>query len=467
MFREKSMKLIVALVLFAATVHCQPLNLDPEVFAKRRQAFMEKMEPGSIAVFACKPEYQRNLDVEYEYRQESNFYYLSGFEEPRSILLLAPSHPKFKYVLFVRKRDPVRETWEGPLSGTEGAIAKFKADTAYAFDDFQSHVWKFADNDAAVYYGYGVNPEVDSQIKSLIVDRRSGQNKLILDPATLVGEMRLIKNDGDWSMGLKKSIDISADAHIEAYKAIRPGMYEYEVQAVFEYVYRKSGSPRNAYPCIIGSGPNATVLHYEKNTRQLQGGELVLMDCAAEYGGYAADITRTVPVNGTFTKEQREIYRIVLDAQNAGMRVVKSGATLKVIEAAIDTVLAEGLIRLGFIKSSKDRRLFSLHGYSHWIGLEVHDVGGYTRKGKDILLEPGMVFTIEPGLYIRPAVFDRMKERGYTDEEIERIRGITRPYLNIGVRIEDDVLVTPEGFRNLSAGAPREIDEVEALMKGR
>jgi Xaa-Pro aminopeptidase len=242
-------------------------------------------------------------------------------------------------------------------------------------------------------------------------------------------------------------------------------MYEYEVQALFEYVYRKNGSPRNAYPCIIGSGPNATILHYETNTRQMQKGELVLMDCAAEYGGYAADITRTVPVSGTFTKEQKEIYRIVLDSQNAGMRLVKPGMTLKVISAAIDTVLAEGLLRLGFIKSSKDRRFFSLHGYSHWIGLEVHDVGGYTRNGKDIPLEPGMVFTIEPGLYIRPAVFDLMKERGYAAGELERLRSAAAPYLNIGVRIEDDILVTPEGYRNLSEGVPREVTELEARMK--
>ena len=461
------MKTILAVLLLTVSAYGQPLKLDPDVFAKRRHAFIEKMEPGSVALFASKPEYDRNLDVKYEYRQESNFYYLSGFEEPESILLLAPSHPRFKYVLFLRKRDPRRETWEGPRSGTEGARTVFHADTAFVIEDFDSHIWDFSNNDGALYYGFGVNPEIDGKIKSLFVDGRSGRNKAILDPATVVDEMRLVKNEGDWSMGLKKAIDISVEAHNEAFKAIRPGIYEYEVQALFEYVYRKNGSPRNAYPCIIGSGQNATILHYETNTRQMQRGELVLMDCAAEYGGYAADITRTVPVSGTFTKEQKEIYRIVLDAQNAGMKMVKPGATLGVISAAIDTVLAEGLLRLGLIKSSNDRRLFSLHGYSHWIGLEVHDVGGYTRKGKEITLKPGMVFTIEPGLYIRPAVFDLMKERGYSDGEIGQIRARAEPYLNIGVRIEDDILVTPEGYRNLSEGVPRGISEVEAQMKRR
>ena len=459
------MKTVFIALLVTVSAYGQPLKLDPEVFAKRRQAFMEKMEPGSIALFASKPEYERNLDVEYEYRQESNFYYLSGFEEPGSILLLAPSHPRFKYVLFVQKRDPRKETFEGPRAGTEGAIAAFHADTAFLYDDFESRIRNFGGNDGAVYYGFGVNPGTDDKVKSLFIETRSGQNRAIIDPAPLVDEMRLIKNDGDWSMGLKKAIDISVQAHIEAFKAIRPGMYEYEVQALFEYVYRKNGSPRNAYPCIIGSGPNATILHYEMNTRQMQKGELLLMDCAAEYGGYAADITRTVPVSGTFTKEQKEIYRIVLDAQNSGMRLVKPGTTLKVISAAIDTVLAQGLMRLGLIKSGSDRRLFSLHGYSHWIGLEVHDVGGYTRKGKDIPLEPGMVFTIEPGLYIRPAVLDLMKERGYSADEIERLRSAAAPYLNIGVRIEDDILVTPEGYRNLSEGVPREVTELEARMK--
>ena len=424
-------------------------------------------EAGPGRVRKAPPEYERNLDVNYEYRQESNFYYLSGFEEPGSLLLIAPSHPRFKYVLFVRKRDPGKETFEGPRAGTEGAIATYHADTAFVSDDLESHIRNFSTNDGTVYYGFGVNPEIDNRATRLFVDTRSGQNKTIRDPAAIVDEMRLIKNAGDWSMGLKKAIDISVDAHNEVLKAIRPGMYEYEVQALFEYVYRKNGSPRNAYPCIIGSGPNATILHYETNTRQMQKGELVLMDCAAEYGGYAADITRTVPVSGTFTKEQKEIYRIVLDSQNAGMRLVKPGMTLKVISAAIDTVLAEGLLRLGFIKSSKDRRFFSLHGYSHWIGLEVHDVGGYTRKGKDIPLEPGMVFTIEPGLYIRPAVLDLMKERGYSADEIERLRSAAAPYLNIGVRIEDDILVTPEGYRNLSEGVPREVSELEAQMKRR
>jgi Xaa-Pro aminopeptidase len=277
--------------------------------------------------------------------------------------------------------------------------------------------------------------------------------------------MRVIKNDGDMRMGLQKAIEISADAHREAMRSIVAGMYEYEVQAVFEYVYRKNGSPRNGYPCIVGSGPNSGILHYDKNRRQMREGDVVLMDCAAEYGYYSADITRTVPVSGTFSKEQREIYQLVLDAQNAAMRIVKPGIAKSAIDVAIDSVLGNGLVHLGFIKDKNDFRVFSLHGYSHWIGLEVHDVGTYTINGASRMLEPGMVFTIEPGIYIRDDVYERMKQKGYSENEIAGFKKKIGKYANIGVRIEDDVLVTRDGFKNLSASAPREIEAIEAIMK--
>jgi Xaa-Pro aminopeptidase len=457
----------VFLLLLNATALAQPLQLDMNVFAERRMAFVKHMEPRSAAIFPCKPEYLRNLDVEFEYRQESNFYYLSGFEEPESILLLNPTQPTYKYVLFVRKRDPRHETYEGARAGVEGAIASFKADTALYIDDFEKSVHAWVPHDGTLYYTFGINPKIDDMVKRLFVEARSGAEWPIIDPAPVLAEMRLIKNEGDLGMGLQKAIDISAEAHREAMKSIRPGMYEYEVQAVFEYVYRKNGSPRNSYPCIIGSGPNSGTLHYDKNLRKMYDGEVVLMDCAAEYGYYGADITRTVPVNGKFTKEQREIYQIVLDAQNAAMRLVKPGLVKTDMDRAIDSVLGNGLVKLGFIKEKKDFRIFTPHGYSHWIGLEVHDVGSYTHNGKSRTLEPGMVFTIEPGIYVRADILDRMKTRGYTDEEIASTKKTMERYLNIGVRIEDDVLVTPNGYKNLSASVPREIPEIEALMRER
>ncbi len=453
------------LLLLSSYSFAQPLRLDMQVFADRRQALMEKIEPNSIAIFPSKPVYLRNLDVEYDYRQESNFYYLSGFEEPESILLIDPSDPKYKYVLFVQKRNRRRETYEGSRAGVEGAMSTFKADTAFYITEFERSLYSFIKHDRPIYYTFGINPEIDNKIRKMVVERRSGGNWLITDPAPILAEMRLIKNDGDWQMGLQKAIDISAQAHIEAIKSIEPGMYEYEIQAVFEYVYRNNGSPRNGYPCIVGSGPNSTILHYSKNTRQMQDGEVVLMDCAAEYGYYSADITRTVPVNGKFTKEQKEIYQIVLNAQNAAMEMVKPGLKRSEFVETINNILGEGLVKLGFIKDKKDYRIFTLHGYSHWIGLEVHDVGGYTRNGESITLEPGMVFTIEPGIYVRPDVFDKMKERGYSEDEMAKIRPKVEKYMHIGVRIEDDVLVTETGYKNLSAVVPREIDKIEKLMK--
>jgi Xaa-Pro aminopeptidase len=452
-------------LLFNVTAPAQPLQADMNVFAERRANFMKKMEPRSAAIFPCKPEYLRNLDVEFEYRQESNFYYLSGFEESESVLLLNPAQQRYQYVLFVRRRDPRHETYEGPRAGVEGAMALFKADTALFMDDFEKSVHAWVPYDGTLYYTFGINPKIDDVVKRLFVERRSGAEWPIVDPAPVLAEMRIIKNEGDFRMGLQKAIDISAEAHREAMKSIRPGMYEYEVQAVFEYVYRKNGSPRNSYPCIIGSGPNSGTLHYEKNSRKMNDGDVVLMDCAAEYGYYGADITRTVPVNGKFTREQREIYQIVLDAQNAAMRLVKPGLVKTDMDRAIDSVLGNGLVRLGLIKEKKDFRIFTPHGYSHWIGLEVHDVGSYTHNGKSRQLEPGMVFTIEPGIYVRADIFDRMKEKGYTDDEIVSMRKKLGKYINIGVRIEDDVLVTENGWKNLSASAPREIAEIEAMMK--
>jgi Xaa-Pro aminopeptidase len=458
------MKKYLLMTFAAGTLLAQPLKLDMNVFAERRTAFLARMDSNAVAVFPCMPEYSRNLDVEFPYRQESNFYYLSGFEEPESFLIFSTARAKFTFVMGVRKRDPVRESWTGIRAGEEGAIAEFRADTAYVSDDFEKAVYAALRGKSKIYYGFGVNPEYDKKIQSMFVARRSGQNYEIVDPAPIVNSMRVIKNEGDWKMGLQRAVDISVDAHIAAYKAVKPKKYERQIQAVFEYVYRNEGSPRDGYPCIIGSGPNATILHYNENARQMNDGELVLMDCAAEYGYYSADITRTIPVNGTFSANQRTIYQLVLDAQNAAMRIVRPGLPYRDMTTAIDSVLGNGLLALGFIKEKKDFKMYSFHGYGHWIGLEVHDVGGY-GSGQSVKLTEGMVFTIEPGVYVRPDVYDKMRQQGYSDEEIAKIRQTVDKFMNIGVRIEDDVAVTKTGYKNLSEGAPREIKAIEKMMK--
>jgi Xaa-Pro aminopeptidase len=446
-------KFLIIFFLSLTSLLAQPPQLDMKVFAERRKIFMEKIDSLGTAIFPCKPEYSRNGDVNYEYRQESNFYYLSGFEEPEALLVMNPSFLKNKFVMFVRKRDLRREVWNGPRAGIEGAMTMFGADTAVYYDDFDKLMLRFRSR-GPLYYRFGVNPEIDTKIEKAF----SGGTSPIIDPSYILSEMRVIKNDGDWKMGMKQCIDISALAQREAIKSVKPEMFEYELQGMFEYIYRKSGSPRNGYPCIVGSGPNSTILHYDKNDRQMHDGEVVLMDCAAEYGYYSADITRTVPVNGKFSPAQKDIYRIVLNAQNAAMKLVKPGVEIKRLETAIDSVLGNGLRTLGLIKNEKDFRLFSIHGYSHWIGLEVHDVGAYSLSGKSRRLEPGMVFTIEPGIYVRPTIYADLKEKGYTDDEITRIKPIADHYMNIGVRIEDDIEVTERGYINLSESVPREMN---------
>lgn len=460
-------RLTIIFLLLITTAYSQPRQKDMRVFADRRAAFMEKIDPNGIAIFPSKPVYLRNLDIEYSYRQESNFYYLSGFEERESMLVINPSHPKYKYIMYVRERNRRRETYDGPRAGVEGAMATFKADTAFYIEDFNRTIFSFIQYDRPIYYTFGINPETDDLIRKRLIERRSGSNWAITDPAPFLDQMRLIKNDGDWKMGLKKAINISVAAHLEAIKSIEPGMYEHEIQAVFEYVFRKNGSPRNGYNCIVGSGYNSTILHYNLNNQKIKDGDMILMDCAAEYGYYSADITRAVPANGKFTIEQKEIYQIVLDAQNTAINMVKPGIKKNELDKAINDILGKGLVKLGFIKDKKDYRMFSLHGYAHWIGLEVHDVGAYTQNGESVILEPGMVFTVEPGLYVRTDVFEKMQERGYSEKEIAKIRPRVEKYLNIGVRIEDDIVVTEGGFENLSKGVPREIAAIEKLMQSK
>jgi Xaa-Pro aminopeptidase len=457
-------RLLLSALVFPLPLFAQPIELDMDVFGARRDQFMQALEPGGTAIFPCKPEYQRNLDVEYEYRQESNFYYLSGFEEPESILLLNPAAPRYRFVMFVRNRDPRTETYDGPRAGVEGAMSVFRADTALLYADFEKAVYRYMSFAGPLYYTFGINPRLDEIMRTICIDRRSGINCPLIDPAPILAGMRLIKNDGDWKNGLRKAIDISALGHRAAMKAIRPGKYEMEIQAVFESTFRTAGSPRNGYPCIVGSGPNSGILHYSRNTRKMLDGEVILMDCGAEYGYYSADITRTVPVNGRFSQEQRAIYQIVLDAQQAAMDLVRPGATFSTLDSAINRVIGNGLKSLGLIRDTKDARMYTLHGYCHWIGLEVHDVGGYTEGGKPMTFRPGMVFTIEPGIYVRSDIPDKMKERGYSDEEVSEFRRSMEPYMNIGVRIEDDILVTESGMENLSTAAPRSIEDIEELM---
>ncbi|HET6266863.1 MAG TPA: aminopeptidase P N-terminal domain-containing protein [Acidobacteriota bacterium] len=433
--------------------------MKPEVFAARRREFMSKME-GGVALLASAPARLRNADNEYDYRQDSDFYYLTGFEEPESVCLLAPGHPKYEYVLFVRERNREMEAWTGARAGTQGAVSDFRAEYAYPIDQLEEALPEFLQNAPALYYAISKYPEWDPCILEAIASVKQMHRLGIypparmIDPTEILAEMRLHKKPEELE-DLQRAVDISAKAHRAAMLSVSPGKYEYEVQAVIEYVFRSHGAPRNGYPTIVGSGPNACVLHYTRNNRQMQAGDLLLVDAGAEFGFYSGDITRTYPVSGKFSPEQRAVYDLVLSAQQKAIDTVKPGNSfIQVHETAVH-VLTEGMISLGLLSGSVDENIenlnykkYYLHRTSHWLGLDVHDAGKYKQDAAWRILEPGMVLTVEPGLYIPE------------EDEHAKFRGI-------GIRIEDDVLVTQTGNKVLSSACPKQVDDLEKIVGSR
>lgn len=429
------------------------------MYAARRNTFMGKMQEG-VALFTSAPQIFRPQNAPWEYRQDSDFYYLTGFEEPAAICLLAPNHPEHRFIMFVRPRNPEHETWDGKMAGIEGAISTYGADAAYPLHEFDERLPHYLKDTSTLYYSLGKNENLDAKIIQLFKlnrerPRDSGGLTTIIDPGAILDEMRNIKQPEELDI-MRKAAAISAEAHREAMKATRPGMYEYEIQAVMEYFFRKRGAPRNAYPLIIGSGPNATTLHYAENSRRMEDGELLLVDAGAEYGYYVSDITRTFPVNGKFSPPQQAIYTIVLNALQSATRRIRPGITLADVHEETVQVITTGLVELGLLKSpvadaieAGAYRTFYMHSSSHWLGLDIRDRGKYKVNGQSRKLEPGMIFTVEPGIYIPAAT-----------------PGVDPQYWNIGVRIEDNVLVTKDGHEILTAHAPKTIAEIEALMSG-
>lgn len=424
-----------------------------EQFRERRQRLLEAIHPGVLVVPAA-PLAIRNNDVEHEYRQDSDFYYLSGFDEPESVLVLS-STAKERFVLFVRPRDPAREVWDGPRAGVEGAIADFGADAAFPITELDAKLPDLIQDTPRLFYRLGRQRTFDDTIlRALDVVRQRARRGVgfpstIVDPATVLHEMRLIKGAEELSL-LRKAVEITRQAHIEAMAMAKPGVNEYEVEAVLRAAFRRAGSERPAYTPIVGSGPNATVLHYRKNDRTMQDGDLLLIDAGCEYGYYAADVTRTFPVSGRFSDAQRAIYEIVLEAQLAAIEATRAGNTLDDVHQASLRVIAEGLIRLGLIEGPLGPALeeqrykpYFMHKTSHYLGMDVHDVGAYYVDGRQRPLEVGMVITVEPGIYV--------PENATVDPR----------YRGIGVRIEDDVVVGSEGPIVLSAEIPKRIDELE------
>jgi Xaa-Pro aminopeptidase len=423
--------------------------------------FMESIGENSIAIIPAAHEATRSYDTEYKFRQDSDFLYLTGFPEPDAIAVIDPRAKK-PYTLFVRPRDPEMETWFGRREGVDGALKNYNADRALAVDKFRAELGKLLDGHDTLYYRFGVDEKLDLQILEYLSAQRQRRLKTaypphtIVDPAILIHEMRLHKTPVEVEL-MQKAATISAEAHILAMKKTRPGMNEFQIESLIEAHMRNHGASGVAYNSIVGGGENATILHYVENNRPLKDGDLLLIDAGAEYQGYAADITRTFPVNGRFSKAQRDVYDVVLDVQLQCIEATKTGNTVKSRQEFSIELLTEGMKKLGLLKGKtkdlikkKSYMKYYMHGVGHYLGLDVHDAGRYftdqTAKNSRPF-EPGMVLTVEPGLYIPP-----------------NDKSAPSKYRGIGIRIEDDVLVTKDGNVNLTAKVPKDADEIEAIM---
>jgi len=420
--------------------------------------FMRRMTPKSVAIIPGAHDTRRSNDTHYRFRQDSDFFYLTGFEEPDALAVIKPEGDT-KYTLFVRPRDPEREIWDGRRAGVEGAKSDFGAEEAFPTAEFESKLTDFLDGAEVLYYRLGVDQDLDNTIIKEIARMRAINRKpihppqTIIDPATIVHEMRVVKSAEEIEI-MQTAADIAAEAHCEAMKTAKPGMHEYQLEALIEQVFRRHGAAAPAYTSIVGAGPNATVLHYINNDGELRDGDLLLVDAGAEYKGYASDITRTFPINGRYTKPQRDIYDLVLKAQMACVEMVRPGVTHDQLKQRSIEILTEGMVELGLLEGKteeliKDKKYekFYMHGLGHMLGIDVHDVGRYYYGTESRALEPGVVMTVEPGIYIAPNSED-----------------VPEKYLGIGVRIEDDVLCTSNGPRVLTNKVPKHPEEIEALM---
>jgi Xaa-Pro aminopeptidase len=418
--------------------------------------FMNRLGQDSVAIISSAPEATRSNDTNYRYRQNSDFYYLTGFDEPEAIAVIAPNQAEQKFTLFVRPRDPEREIWDGRRAGVEGALADYGANAAFPVEEFREKLGELINGARNLYYRIGAgNPELDDQIIKQIGRMRAMGRKgvnapeAIIDTGAIIHEMRLFKSAEEVEL-MQRAADIAAEAHREAMKAARPGMKEYEIEALIEFHFRRNGAAAPAYTSIVGGGANATVLHYVNNDATLSDGDLLLIDAGAEYRGYASDITRTFPVNGRFTSAQRDIYDLVLETQVDCVRRARPGITLDELKSHSIEMLTEGMVRLGLLEGEPAKLIEEkhyMHGLGHFLGIDVHDVGRYYRDGQSRGLEPGMVITVEPGLYVS-----------------EKAENIPEKYRGIGVRIEDDVLITEDGPRVLSSKVPKQPEEIEELM---
>jgi Xaa-Pro aminopeptidase len=431
-------------------------------FARRRKRLMQAMGRDSIAILPSSPVRPRNRDVEYPYRPDSDFYYVTGFPEQEAVAVLVPGRAHGEYILFCRENDPEMETWNGRRAGLDGAMEQYGADDAFPITDIDEILPGLLENRERVYYAMGCNTDFDRQVMEWINLLRKKSRAGVHTPGEFIAldhqlhDMRLYKSAAEAKV-MRKAAQISAKAHKRAMRACSPGMMEYQLESEILHESMQHGARFQAYPSIVGGGANGCILHYTENESALKDGELVLIDAGCELECYASDITRTFPVGGTFSKAQRDLYQVVLEANYAAIEQVQPGNHWNHPHVAAVKVLTKGLVRLGLLKGRVDTlikseayRQFYMHRTGHWLGMDVHDVGDYKVGDEWRVLEPGMVLTIEPGLYVAAGN-----------------KGVAKKWWNIGIRIEDDVLVTRDGHEVLSRDVPKEPDEIEALMAGR
>lgn len=437
-------------------------SYDASVHASRRARVLEALSAEGERVVALLPNarvFARNHDVEHPYRTGSDFAWLTGFDEPESVAFLATQGAR--YELFVRPRNPEREQWDGMRSGLEGAKERFGAGAARASETLDEGLVELLSDVDVVAWPLGRDSSFDTRVLAALAKVRLKQRLKIDAPARFVDLAAILhplrwKKDAHELSLMRRASEITAEAHVAAMKVAAPGLAEFHLEAALANAFRRGGSRRDAYEPIVASGANATILHYRENDRTLEAGDLVLIDAGCELDFYASDVTRTFPVSATFTAAQAAIYDLVLAAQKAAFEAVKPGATLDEVHAASLRVIAAGLVELGIVQGTVEEvvakelhKPFTVHRTSHWLGMDVHDCGAYYRRGEAVKLEPGCVLTVEPGLYFMA-----------NDTRVaEQWRGI-------GVRIEDDLLVTEHGYENLTAAIPKERHEVEALRQG-
>lgn len=435
------------------------MHISRQEYARRRKALMAQMEPNSIAVLPAAQVYVRNRDVEHAYRQDSDFQYLTGFPEPEAVAVLIPGREHGEYVLFCREKDKERELWDGYRAGQEGAVSEYGADDAFPIADVDDILPGLIEGRERVYYAMGANQDFDRRLTNWINVIRSKARLGATPPNEFVAldhllhDMRLYKSAAEIKV-MQAAAEISAQAHIRAMQVCRPGAYEYQLEAELQHTFMRHGSRSPAYSSIVAAGRNGCILHYTENTSQIRDGDLILIDAGCELDCYASDITRTFPASGRFSAEQRSIYDIVLAAQLEAFKVIAPGRHWNESHEATVRVITAGLLDLGLLKGDLDELIanetykrFYMHRAGHWLGMDVHDVGDYRVGGEWRELEPGMVMTVEPGIYIAP------------DDD-----SVPRKWRGIGVRIEDDVVVTKSGCEILSGSVPKDPDEIEALM---